>query len=67
MPWTTIGDAGPDQRTPDIAAIIQEIVNRPGWVSGNDIVIIVTGSSERTAESYNGVSAAAPLLHIDYN
>ena len=66
VPWTTVGDAGPDQRTPDIAAVIQEIVNRPGWSSGNDIVIIITGSGERTAESYNGVSTAAPLLHIEY-
>jgi hypothetical protein len=66
VPWTTVGDAGPDQRTPNIAAVIQEVVNRPGWSSGNDIVIIVTGSGERTAESYNGVAAAAPLLHIEY-
>ncbi|MGI9341198.1 MAG: LamG domain-containing protein, partial [Gammaproteobacteria bacterium] len=66
VPWTTVGDAGTDQQTPDIAAVIQEIVNRPGWTSGNDIVIIVTGSGERTAESQNGVSAAAPLLHIEY-
>ena len=64
--WTTVGDAGPDQQTSDIASVIQEIVNRPGWVSGNDIVIVLTGSGERTAESYNGVSAAAPLLHIEY-
>jgi hypothetical protein len=64
--WNTAGDAGADQRTPDIAAVIQEIVDRPGWVSGNDIVIVVTGSGERTAESYNGVAAAAPLLHIEY-
>ena len=64
--WNTVNDAGPDQRTPDISAVIQEIVNRPGWVSGNDIVIILTGSGERTAESYNGVAAAAPLLHIEY-
>ncbi|NNJ79075.1 MAG: DNRLRE domain-containing protein, partial [Xanthomonadales bacterium] len=65
-PWTTVGEAGPDQRTPDIAAVIQEIVDRPGWASGNDIVIIITGSGERTAEAYNGTSSGAPLLHIEY-
>ncbi len=64
--WNTVGEAGPDQRTPDIKSIIQEIVDRPGWTSGNDIVIIFTGSGERTAESYNGSASAAPLLHIEY-
>ncbi len=64
--WTTVGEAGPDQRTPDLKSVIQEIVNRPGWTSGNDVVIIFTGSGERTAESYNGSSSGAALLHIEY-
>ncbi|MGB5339590.1 MAG: LamG domain-containing protein, partial [Gammaproteobacteria bacterium] len=64
--WTTVGEAGPDQQTPDISAAIQEIVSRPGWASGNDMVIIITGSGERTAEAYNGDAAGAPLLHIEY-
>ena len=66
VPWTAIGQAGPDQRTPNIASVIQEIVNRPGWSSGNSLVIIVSGTGERTAESFNGASASAPLLHVDY-
>ncbi len=66
VPWTTRGEAGPDQQTPDVASIIQEIVNRPGWSSGNSLVIIITGTGERVAESYNGDSSGAPLLHVDY-
>jgi hypothetical protein len=65
--WPTVGAAGTDQRTPGIAAIIQEIVSRPGWVNGNSLVIIITGSGERTAESYDGDQAGAPLLHVEYN
>lgn len=65
VPWTTVGEAGPDQRTPDITNIIQEIVNRPGWSSSNSLAIIITGTGVRTAESYNGVPSAAPLLHIE--
>ncbi len=64
--WSSVGEAGPDQRTPNIKAVIQEIVNRPGWASGNDMVIIITGSGERTAEAYNGSSSGAALLHIEY-
>ena len=66
VPWTSVGAAGPDQRTPDIAAVIQEIVEQPGWSSGNSLVIIITGTGERTAESHKGNSNAAPLLHVEY-
>ena len=65
--WTTVGAAGPDQQTPNIASIVQEIVNRPGWASGNALVIIITGTGERVAESYNGVPSAAPLLRVDFS
>ncbi len=64
--WNTVGEAGSDQRTPDLSAIIQEIVDRGGWSSGNDLAIIVSGTGERTAESYNGSSSKAPLLHVEY-
>ena len=67
VPWTGVGDAGPDQQTPNIASVVQEIVGRSGWASGNSLVIIITGTGERVAESYNGVSAAAPLLHVEYS
>ena len=61
--WFTVGEAGVDQRTSDLSPVIQEIVDRAGWVEGNAVVIIVTGS--RVAESYNGDNAAAPLLHVE--
>jgi hypothetical protein len=38
----------------------------PGWAPGNAMAIIITGQGKRTAESYNGTSTAAPLLHIEY-
>jgi len=64
--WTTVGQAGPDQRTPDLMPIVQEIVDRPGWASGNSLVVIISGTGERVAESYEGDSAGAPLLHVEY-
>jgi hypothetical protein len=65
-PWTSIGEAGPNQQTPDISAIVQEVVGRSGWQSGNALGIVITGSGQRTAESYNGKPDAAPLLHLEY-
>jgi hypothetical protein len=54
-------------QSPDLAPIIQEIVDRSGWESGYSLVIIVTGSGKRVAESYDGGGADyAPRLFIDY-
>ena len=53
-------------QTPNLAAVVQEIVNRGGWSSGNSMAFIITGSGERTAESYNGEPANAPLLRVEY-
>jgi hypothetical protein len=64
--WNNNAEAGPNQRTPDISAVIQQIVDRPGWASGNALAIIVTGTGHRVAESFNGLPAAAPLLHVEY-
>ena len=47
-------------------SVIQEIVNRPGWVAGNALVLIVTGTGERTAESRNSSANAPGMLHIEY-
>jgi uncharacterized repeat protein (TIGR01451 family) len=65
--WTTRREAGPDQRTSDIASVIQEIVHRPGWSSGNSLVIIVSGTGERTADSFDGDPGGAPLLHVEFS
>ena len=62
-PWTVISEK---KITPDLGSIIQEIVNRPGWTSGNSLVITIKGTGIRTAESYNGEAPNAPLLVISY-
>ncbi len=64
-PWLDEGDAGFAQQTPDIASLIQEVVNNPNWINGNSLVIIITGEGKRVAESYNG--SAAPVLHVEHS
>ncbi|MCB9006677.1 MAG: hypothetical protein H6656_04760 [Ardenticatenaceae bacterium] len=67
--WTNIpawNQTSEKQQTPDISAVIQEIVSRSGWNNGNDLVLIITGSGTRTAESHDGESSNAPLLTIEY-
>jgi hypothetical protein len=41
--WTT-------ERTPDIKDIIQEIVDRDGWQSGNSLAIIMKGENQGVSE-----------------
>lgn len=64
--WSTVGQAGPDQQTPDIGAVIQEIINRPAYVEGNPIAIIITGTGQRSAEAYDGIASLAPELCITF-
>jgi hypothetical protein len=49
-----------------MSAVIQEIVDRPGWSSGNALAILITGSGKRVAESFDGDASGAPLLHLRY-
>jgi cysteine-rich repeat protein len=65
-PWTVVGAADAAQRTPDLSEVVQELVDRPGWASGNAMAFIVTGSGTRTADSFEGLATGAPLLHVEY-
>jgi len=64
--WNTVHESGPDQRTPELAAVIQEVINRPGWAPGNALAIIITGTGKRVAKSYEEDIYGAPYLHIEY-
>lgn len=66
--WSVEGEAGPDQLTPDFAAVVQEVVDQGGWAANNALAIIIAPNpgGERTAESYDGDSAAAALLTVDF-
>lgn len=62
---------GSTYNTPDISSVIQEIINRVGWVSGNAINIFwednaSTNGSGRIAAAYEQSPSLAPLLVINY-
>lgn len=59
--------AGTAYQTGNIKTIIQEIVNLSGWVSGNNLAIIITGNGTRTAKSYDQPSATPPKIYIEYS
>ena len=64
--WNVVGASGIAQRTPNIAAVLQEIIDQPGWLSGNAVTIVLSGDGRRTAVSKDGDSGMAPRLQIKY-
>jgi len=42
------------------------LIDKDTWKINNAIVFIISGEGKRVAESYDGQSSAAPLLHIEY-
>lgn len=66
-PWTSLGTSGADQSTPNLAPVLQEIINQPGWSSGNSLVIIISGNTgHRVAKAFEDDPSATALLHIEY-
>lgn len=62
-PWNSVGEV---HSTPDVAAAVQEIVDRPGWSSGNALAIIISGTGRRIPESYDGLPSGAPKLRVTF-
>ncbi len=65
--WDMVGEAGPDQATPDLTAIVDEILGQPGWSAGNAMTFVITGSGKRVAHSFNNGANAPPKLVINYD
>ena len=61
------GDNGIQQRTTNIAGIIQEIINLPNYEYNNALTILIDGVGMRAAESFDGNSNAAAELIITYS
>ncbi len=70
--WTpSAGTPGVEFQSPNIASVLQEVVNRAGWVSGNSLSVIVKDNEaavdhRRRAWAYDGDPALAPRLVVDF-
>ena len=67
--WTATSIGTGVKTSPSIVSIIQEIINRPGWVSGNDIAILMNGRSGASffrIRTINAGSGSPATLNIDY-
>lgn len=67
----TQGTATPANISHNVASVLQEIVNRGGWVSGNDVNFIAfeNGSPDGCIDGFEGFDSAGgtpALLQVDY-
>jgi hypothetical protein len=67
--WTVTHETGPNQRTPDLTSIVQEITDRADWFGGNSMAFILEGTGQRSAESFDGAGDNAeqrPTLVVKF-
>ncbi|SVC42406.1 uncharacterized protein METZ01_LOCUS295260, partial [marine metagenome] len=62
--WDT---PGAEHLTPDLTAVVQEVVNRTDWSSQNNMGFVISGTGTRTAESFDSDPSKAPRLVIKYD
>jgi len=71
IPDWTASDRGPDQKTPDLKSIVQEVVDRSGWSSGNRLAFVGINNgganTSRTVKTYDFDPVNAASLHIEYS
>ena len=65
--WLSAGASEADQRSPDLKAIIQEIIDLSGWKSGNSMAFIISGTGNRSAVAYEAAQSNAAKLVIKYS
>ncbi|WP_442265822.1 fibronectin type III domain-containing protein [Tenacibaculum sp. ZS6-P6] len=71
--WSS-GQNGSAQRSPNLKAMVQSLVNKSEWASGNNLSFIIKGkgisltntSAKRVADSYEGGSGKAARLIVSY-
>lgn len=64
--WTSVDDAGPDQQTPNLDTILQEIVEQIGYSASSSIVFIIEGTGKRVAQSFDKNPAKSARLCITW-
>lgn len=71
--WSS-GQNGSAQRSPDLKNMVQQLVNKSSWESGNNASFIIQGkgvsltntSAKRVADSYEGGAGKAARLIVNY-
>ena len=63
-PWTGIGF---QLASPELAAVVEEVVHRPEWNPGNAMGLLISGAGERAAHGFEGTAAGAAEFWVVYD
>ncbi|MFT4542239.1 MAG: glucose/arabinose dehydrogenase [Planctomycetota bacterium] len=66
-PWIYPLASGARQRTPELKDLLQEVVERPGWDTGNHMLFLLEGSGERVARARLGASDPSARLRVEFD
>ncbi len=64
--WRAKDERGSAQRTPNLAPLLQPLIDREDWEPGNAMVFMITGEGHRGAISFDGKKEQAPALLVNY-
>lgn len=64
--WTSTLTAGPNQLSPDLTSVLQEVVNASGSSNINSVIFIIDGVGRRTAASANQNASYGAEICIEY-
>ena len=70
--WSNIPDwasgaRGPLQQTPNLAVVIQELVDQPGWTAGNALALIIGDDPVNKSTNIRSVQSGSLALHIEFS
>ena len=63
-PWTEQGASDALQRTPDLAPLVQAVIDRADWQQGNPLAFVISGQGKRVAAAFKDKDSS-PRLVID--
>lgn len=66
--WNSLPAVEPNDAlaSPDIKTIVQEVIDQDGWQLGSALTVLISGTGKRVVEAWDGESAAAPILFVEY-
>jgi hypothetical protein len=65
-PWAAPGEQGEAERTPELRALVQEVVNRPLWQPRNAILFVLSGTGRRVAQGFDMPLGNPPRLRLNW-
>ncbi|MFT5386163.1 MAG: hypothetical protein ACI81W_003575, partial [Saprospiraceae bacterium] len=63
--WVYSEGAGADQKTPNLAPLLQEVIELSGWDIGNSIAFIISGDGQRSAQNHTSGFPATLTIEVE--